>query len=91
MSATAYLEKHPEFKDWRKQLDQMAIEVKARFVEFNGELSCAVVGHFHPNTTKRGWETGSLGARDLYKRVGHCKNHQYWHDHVEQRLSLLVK
>lgn len=86
MSATRYLEKHPEWKDWRYQIEQMAVQTKERSLRFNGELSCTIVAHFHPYTAKG----GSLGAADLYKAHGHCKSHQYWKHHVHQRLKLLV-
>jgi hypothetical protein len=81
MKADRYLQEHPEWKDWRYQIEQMAVQVKTRYDEFN-EISCTIVGHFHPN--------GSNGARGLYKRNGHCKTHQYYHTHVAQRLKLLT-
>lgn len=82
MSATRYLELNPEWKDWRYQLEQMALQVASRRDEFN-ELSCTIVGHFHPN--------GSRGARGLYKKFGNCESHTYYKSHVAQRLTLVSK
>lgn len=83
MSATEWLKKHPEWKDWRFQLDQLAAEVAYRSELFNGEISCMILAHFHPN--------GSRGAKGLYASKGTCKSHKYYHTEVAQRLDLLVK
>lgn len=81
MTVQRFWELHPEWKDWRYQLDQMAKEVAYRKELFNGELSCVILAHFHPN--------GSRGAKGLYASKGTCKSHRYYHTEVAQRLSLL--
>lgn len=82
MKATEYLELHPEWRDWRYQVEQMAIQTKQRFDRFDGEISCGIVAHFHPYNKN--------GASGLYKRYGNCKNHVYWYSHVAKRLSLVT-
>jgi hypothetical protein len=47
-SATAFVKKYPEWKDWQFQVRWMADSVKAKYEKYHGDIFRTVVAHNSP-------------------------------------------
>ena len=59
------LEKHPEWKDWKFQMERMADMVAERYALYDGNMKQVVTHHNSPVAAKRGVDT----AAGYYSKV----------------------
>ncbi len=57
VTAATYLKRHPEWKDWRYQLEQMADMVSARYTLYHGNIKQIIVHHNRPSDAKANRDT----------------------------------
>jgi len=65
MKAERFLEKHPEWKDWKFQMERMADMVAERYALYDGNMKQVVTHHNSPVAAKRGVDT----AAGYYSKV----------------------
>jgi hypothetical protein len=57
LSAKRFLQKHPEWSDWRFQLERMADMVAERYALYDGDIKRVVVHHNRPASAAVGRDT----------------------------------